>query len=164
MKIELFKGINSNFLQVRNRKLQWTACSCWIMLKKKLRGWGSRLGSCEYSRASRIYIDLHRTRLWIENVRCGRVNRLLKSGLGHTSRIPSYLFALKCRTKRCVDHTAVLKFLLWSTFWEELWSFRQNVYLSDGVSCGLKSIRTVTCNILIQNSVTGWTWLSEMVF
>ena len=99
-----------------------------------------RFGSCEYSRASRIYIDLHRTRLWIENVRCGRVNRLLKSGLGHTSRIPIYLFALKCRTKRCVDHTAVLKFLLRSTLLEELRSFRPNVYLSDGVSCGLLKV------------------------
>ena len=138
------------------------------MLKKQLRGWGSRLGSCEYSRARRVYIDLHLTRVWIENVRCGRVNRLWKSSLGHTSqltsRIPSYLFALKCRTKRCVDHTAVLKFLLRSTLWEELRSFRPNVYLSDGVSCGLESIRTVTCNSLIQNSVRGWSYFSKMVF
>ena len=110
------------------------------MLKKQLRGWGSRLGSCEYSRASRVYIDLHLTRVWLENFRCGRANRLLKSGLGHTSRIPSYLFALKCRTKRCVDHTAVLKFLLRSTLLEELRSFRPNVYLFDGVSCGLLKV------------------------
>ena len=134
------------------------------MLKKRLRGWGSRLGSCEYSRESRVYIDLHLKRVWIENFRCGRANRLLKSGLGHTSRIPSYLFALKCQTKRCIDLTAVLKFLLRSTLWEELRSFRPNVYLPDGVSCGLKSIRTVTCNSLTQNSVTGWSYFSKMVF
>ena len=101
-------------------------------------------------KASRVYIDLHLTRVWIENFPCGRANRLLKSSLGHTSRIPSYLFALKWRTNPCVDHTAVLKFLLRSTLWEELRSFRPNVYLSDGVSCGLKSISTVTCNSLIQ--------------
>ena len=54
--------------------------------------------------------------------------------------IPSYLFALKCRTKLCLDHTAVLKFLLRSTLLEELRSFRPNVYLSDGVSCGLLKV------------------------
>ena len=132
------------------------------MLKKQLRGWGSRLGSCEYSRESHVYINLHLTRVWIENVRCGRVNRLWKSSLGHTSqltsRIPSYLFALKCRTKRCVDHTAVLKFLLRSTLWEELRSFRPNVYLSDGVSYGLKSIRIVTCSLRASSPV----WVSEV--
>ena len=107
---------------------------------------------------SHVYIDLHLTRVEIENVRCGRVNRLWKSSLGHTSRIPSYLFPLKCRTKRCVDLTAVLKFLLRSTLWEELRSFRPNVYLSDGVSYGLKSIRIVTCSLRASSPV----WVSEV--